>query len=99
MYQYGFAVLAYPLYGIFHSVVRICKITSIQAHTLHPFKPCSKLIGIHGACLIAAHRYAPVIVLHEVNNRQLMQNRKLERFTNLSLRNTAIAQRTYSHRR
>src|ERR1044072_700135 len=94
LYQIRRSMLPNILYHPVHGFVAFFKIASINTHPVEPGETCRIIICIHYPHLFGTGTYTPVIILYQVNHRQLLQYRKLQGFAYSPLRYTGIAQRT-----
>src|SRR6218665_3195371 len=92
MHQPGPSMRSYIIYHLLHFGVAFFKITSIDACALDTAKTLYKIVCRVGSCFFFAYANTPVIVLHQVNNGQLMQSCKLKSLTHFAFGNGSIAQ-------
>ena len=92
------ALLPDILDDFLHLVETLYEITAVNTDALNAFESFYKIIRITGPGLTGRYADAPVVILHQVDHRQLVQRRKLKCFTDFPLRNRGIAQGTDHHR-
>src|SRR5687768_17655311 len=92
MNQVRFPVVSYLIYHVTHQLVTFTEVAAIYLNPMHTRKSTGILISIHYPCFFAAGTYTPVIVLYQVNHRQLLQYCKLESFTYFTFCHTTIPQ-------
>ncbi len=98
MNQPGFPVGPYIIHHKFHGSKTLLKITSIYTHSFYTGKPGNKLKGSIGSCFFFTHTDTPIIILHQINNWQLMQCCKLKCLAHLSFCYWGIAKWTNNNR-
>ena len=98
MHKHGFLVHANPLNRLAHFSITFFKITAVNLCSSYSFKASRKLVRIHSTHFGATSTYTPVIVLNQIENRELMQSSHLKRFRNFPFCHRSISYRAYYDR-
>src|SRR5690606_1548607 len=74
------------------------EVGSVYTHSIQTYKTGCKIISIGRSGFFHRYRNSPFIILHQENNRKLMERCKLESLGNFAFRNGVVAKTAHNYR-